>query len=64
VDLSLFKAVPFKENIKLQIRGEFFNLLNRVNFGQPGNTVNTPTYGVITSANDPRIIQIALRLIF
>jgi hypothetical protein len=64
VNLSLFKIVQIRESIKLQIRGEFFNLLNRVNFGQPGATVGTPTYGVITSANDARTIQLALRLAF
>jgi hypothetical protein len=64
LDLSLFKIVPVRESIKLQIRGEFFNVLNRVNFGLPGATVNTPTYGVITSANAARVVQIALRLRF
>jgi TonB dependent receptor len=64
VHLSLFKVVAIRENIKLQIRGEFFNLFNRVNFGQPGSTVGSPTFGVISSANDPRIIQLALRMVF
>jgi hypothetical protein len=64
VSLSLFKIVQVKERVRLQIRGEFFNLLNRVNFGLPGGTVNTPNYGVITSAGDARIIQLALRLSF
>jgi hypothetical protein len=64
VSLSLFKIVPIKENARLQIRGEFFNLFNRVNFGLPGSTVGTPTYGVITSAADARVIQIALRVVF
>lgn len=64
VSLSLFKIVRIRENMKLQIRGEFFNLLNRVNFGLPGGTVNTPTYGVISSAGDARVVQIALRLAF
>jgi hypothetical protein len=64
VSLSLFRIVQIRENVKLQIRGEFFNLLNRVNFGLPGSTVGTPTYGAITSANDARVIQVALRLAF
>lgn len=64
VSLSLFRIVPIKERIRLQIRGEFFNLLNRVNFGLPGSTVNTPTYGVISSAGDARVIQLAMRLAF
>jgi len=64
VDLSLFKILGIRENIRLQIRGEFFNAINRVNFGLPGSTVGTPTYGVITSAANARIIQLALRFAF
>jgi len=51
-----------RENLKLQIRGEFFNLPNRVNFGLPNSTVGDPTYGIIQSAADARVIQLALRL--
>jgi hypothetical protein len=64
VDLSLFKIVRIRERIRLQIRSEFFNIINRVNFGLPGSTVASPTYGVITSAADARVIQLALRLAF
>jgi len=64
VDLSLFKIVRVKENVRLQIRGEFFNLFNRVHFGFPGTTISTPNYGVIESASDARIIQLGIRLAF
>jgi len=64
LDVSLFKIVRFGENIKLQIRPEFFNAFNRVNFGLPGSTVASPTYGVITSAAEARVIQLALGLAF
>jgi Carboxypeptidase regulatory-like domain len=64
VDLSLFKIVQVKEGVRLQVRGEFFNLLNRVNFGLPDATVGTPTYGIILSAANARVIQFALRLAF
>ena len=64
VDFSLFKDVPITERFKAQFRAEFFNILNRVNFGLPGSTVGSPTYGVITSAADARVIQIAMKLAF
>jgi hypothetical protein len=64
VDFSLFKVVHLKENVRLQIRGEFFNLFNRVNFGFPGSTVATPTYGIVQSASDARIIQLGMRFTF
>jgi hypothetical protein len=64
VDVSLFKSVRFGESVRLQIRPEFFNAFNRVNFGLPGSTVGTPTYGVITSASDARVIQLGAKLAF
>ena len=65
VDFSLFRIVRIRESVRLQIRGEFFNLFNRVNFGFPGNNLSAPaTFGVIQSARDARIIQLAMRLSF
>jgi hypothetical protein len=51
-------------NARAQVRAEVFNLFNRDNYGQPGNTVGTPTFGVIQTASDPRTAQIALKLVF
>ena len=39
-------------------------MFNRDNFGQPGNVVGTPTFGVIQSASDPRSAQLALKFVF
>jgi Carboxypeptidase regulatory-like domain len=38
VDLSFIKNIPIKERVKLQLRADFFNLLNRINLsgGFPG----------------------------
>ena len=47
------------------LRGEFFNLLNHANFGQPGTNVSSPaTLGVINGADNPRILQIGARITF
>jgi hypothetical protein len=64
VDLSVFRIVRVNEKASLQIRGEFFNLFNRVNFGNPGATVGTANYGIITSAAAARVIQFALKFQF
>ncbi|HZP02276.1 MAG TPA: TonB-dependent receptor [Terriglobia bacterium] len=64
VDFAVFKNFPFAENRYVQFRSEFFNGFNNVNFGNPGATIGTPTYGVITSTQQARIIQFALKLIF
>src|SRR5258707_6469054 len=37
VDLSVFKNIPIRERLKIQLRAEMFNLFNRVNFASgPG----------------------------
>ena len=48
-------------------RGESFNLFNRTQFGNPGNYYNPTSTGfgwVTSQANNPRLVQIALRLMF
>ncbi len=65
VDCSLQKSVAMTERARLQIRGDFFNLFNNVHFNQPGaNFSSTSTFGKITSAGEPRIVQLALKVIF
>jgi hypothetical protein len=67
-NFSLFKKTPITERFSLQFRAEVFNLFNRVQFAQPNTTITTaanPTTGYITTQlNQPRLIQLALRLAF
>jgi hypothetical protein len=63
-DLSFFKNVPIAATQRLQLRIEIFNIWNQERFGQPGNTINTPNFGVITTAEDGRIAQIGFRYTF
>jgi hypothetical protein len=64
VDLSAIKNFLITESIKLQYRAEFFNAFNHTQLNNPGTVVGTPDFGRITSARDPRILQMALRLTF
>jgi len=64
-DSGLFKEFPLHgERVRMQFRAEFFNTLNRVNFNNPVVNVSTGGFGSITSAADPRIGQLALKLVF
>lgn len=66
-DASLFKDFDLTERLKLQFRAEAFNVTNTPNFGQPGSTLGTSTFGVISSLRtnaQPRQLQLALRLSF
>jgi hypothetical protein len=64
VDFGVVKNFAIRENHQLQFRAEAFNLFNRVNFGGPNSTLNSPNVGRITSAGDSRIMQMALRYTF
>ncbi len=71
-DLSLAKKIHLSEQVGLQFRAEFFNVLNHTNFNTPNPVVYTaatggpsPTAGVITStATTSRQIQFGLKLSF
>ena len=64
-DFTLFKNTTIKERFNLQFRAEIFNLFNRVQFGYPGTAMGNPQFGVISGQyNNPRLVQMALRLLF
>jgi hypothetical protein len=64
VDASLFKDFNLSEGSRLQFRAEAFNTLNRANFALPQNDLNSPGFGQILQAAPPRLIQLALKLLF
>jgi len=67
VNFSLFKTFPIHESFYLQFRAESFNLPNTPQFGAPDTGVNSATFGSQTNyaqSNNPRNVQIALRLPF
>jgi hypothetical protein len=64
VDISLFKDFVINESKRLQFRAESFNTLNHPNFGLPENDLESPDFGQILQAGPPRLLQLALKLIF
>ena len=64
LDLSLAKRFSLTEKVKLQFRAEAFNATNTANFGFPTANLNVAGVGAITSADEPRRVQFALKLIF
>jgi hypothetical protein len=63
-DFAVSKNFRLAESATLQFRGEFFNILNRVNFGVPNDDISSPTFGQVETAAPPRQIQFALKLLF
>jgi hypothetical protein len=64
IDLTLSKEFAVTERWKVDLRGEFFNLLNRANFLLPGHTFGAADFGSMTSANPARAVQVSMRLSF
>jgi hypothetical protein len=63
-DFSALKEFGVVERVRLQFRFEAFTFTNTPRFGQPGNVLGTANFGVITSADTPRNLQFALKLIW
>jgi hypothetical protein len=65
VDFSASKTFRIRERFTTQFRGEFFNILNHPNQGQPGATLGTATFGRITATTgDPRTLQFGLKFLY
>ena len=62
IDLSVNKEFRVAEKKSVQFRAEFYNSTNHPNWGNPGTTLGTASFGVITSnSNLPRDIQLGLK---
>lgn len=64
LNLSVLKNFEVVEGTTLQFRAESFNALNRTNFNQPQNFLGAAGFGAITSAQNPRLVQLGLKLLF
>jgi hypothetical protein len=65
LDLGLHKFIAIKEGTTLELRSEFFNTLNHTQFLNPdGNITDGSTFGQVSRARDPRLIQLAVKLTF
>lgn len=75
-DLSLSRTFKFRERYSLQVRADAYNIMNHTNFvggfapaGQPAGAsygtvstaLNSSTFGQVTGAYDPRILQFAMK---
>ncbi|MFN7993478.1 MAG: carboxypeptidase-like regulatory domain-containing protein [Bryobacteraceae bacterium] len=67
-DLSVgkrWRVGGFREDAELAFRAEFYNAMNHPQFANPGTTLGTATFGVITqTAVAPRLIQFGLKYLF
>jgi hypothetical protein len=64
LNVSLLKSFRLKESLSVQMRAEAFNLLNHTNFDLPANFLGAAGFGSISSAQNPRHLQLGLKLLF
>jgi len=63
-DIAVMKNTQLSEHTTLQLRGEAFNIFNNVNFFNPDNILTDSAFGQITAARAPRILQLAVKILF
>ena len=63
-DLSIFKNFDFKGRHRIQARIEAFNVWNQARFSNPVGTFGAVNFGQITTAEDGRVIQLAVKYSF
>jgi hypothetical protein len=64
VDLAILRRFPVGGSRAVEVRAEIFNLLNTPPFGAPAAVLGAGNFGTITSAGDPRVVQLALKYLF
>ena len=74
--MAILKTTNITESKSLQFRVEAFNVFNHAQFNNPNGSINSGlpdivngvnqggTFGMVTSARDPRIMQIAAKFQF
>ncbi len=66
VNLNIMKTahIPWfaKEGATVQVRGEIFNVLNRVNLGIPVNDLSNALFGKSTTQSLPRSVTVGVRI--
>jgi hypothetical protein len=64
VDAAVSRLFPVRERMNIEIRAEAFNLSNSFRSGAPTTARNSPQFGQILTAQDPRIMQLAAKFTF
>jgi len=64
-DVFFSKTTHLHENLGLEFRAELFNLFDRVQFSEAGQSFGAGNFGLVSGQqNNPRLVQFALRLEF
>jgi hypothetical protein len=64
LDIALIRRINVAPGRAIEMRAEAFNVTNTPAWGSPNGTFGSPAFGTITTAGDPRVIQLGLKFLF
>lgn len=64
LDVSLARRIALPASNAIELRAEAYNLLNTTQLGAPNGSFGSAAFGTITTALDPRVIQLAVKFLF
>ncbi len=64
IDMAADRKFTLREKMALEIRGDFFNIVNHGNWSNPTVAITSATFGQITTFSTPRIIQLSAKFLF
>jgi hypothetical protein len=64
VDFALIRRVRLPSTRAIEVRAEVFNLLNTPLLGAPAAVLGAANFGTVTTALDPRVVQLAVKFLF
>jgi hypothetical protein len=63
-DMVISKKTRISERWDTEFRAEFYNLFNHTQFTNPDGNISDSTFGLVSKARDPRLIQFGLKIFF
>ncbi len=64
LDVMAGKTIALRERLRMEIRAEAFNAMNTPPLGNPNGSFGTVAFGTITTALDPRVYELVMKIHF
>ena len=58
------RTIRVREGVRLEVRAEAFNVMNTPPLGSPNGSFGTAAFGSITTALDPRVFELVMKVQF
>jgi hypothetical protein len=64
LDVSVMKDIRLNATARVQLRLEAFNITNAAHFDLPNAQFDSPSFGKVFTAQDPRVVQLGLKILW